>query len=201
MSRRDRDDWDGDDRKKRVPPMNERPYYMKRVENLFQGRRVYDYQRSIESFNLDTLKMIDAHEKPSDFTSNMFRNVSEDELRSALLMATHPLHQGHDLSSLIEAAGVLRLHHKLEDDDFTKLHEDQVEMLSAAAFVLVKTRLGDTAPPKLTYFVMERPEEAEAITAYLEKHHPNKSKIHRVDLDHLEDYLNDEVTSLREGTL
>lgn len=183
-----------------VPPMNERPYYQKRLERSI-GRSAYNAEQHLRRFDLETLKLMDAHHRVGDFGNVVLQRVDEKKLRSVLMILAYEDNKGYSFDHVMKAFETIIEHHSLDSNDLTKLHPKQVDMVAAAARFLAATSLNEFAPPKLTYYVMERLDDTDAIIDYAKQFFKRKDDANSVDIDHITQYIDTEAPALREGGL
>ena len=188
------------DEKVHVPPMNEKPYYVKRLERII-GTRVYNVEHYLGRYDLETLKLIDAHHRLTDFHGNRFRDTSDQLLRSVLCILSHEGNRENSFDATVAAYKVIKEHHVLGSEDLTSLHPKQIAMVAAASKFLVETNLNEYAPPRLTHYVMSRLDDVESIISYVKQFIKRKDDANSVDLNHITEYLDSESPALREGGL
>lgn len=183
-----------------VPPMNEKPYYLKRLERSI-GSRSYNATHYMSNYDLDTLKLMDAHHRPTDFGGNTLRETNDQLLRSVLLILSHEGNKGNSFDGTVSAYKVIKEHHVLSSENLASLHPKQVTMIAAASKFLVETNLNEFAPPRLTHYIMSRPADVEPIISYANQFIKRRDDANSIDLEHLTEYLDNGSPALREGGL
>jgi hypothetical protein len=94
----------------------------------------------------------------------------------------------------------MQAHHEMPSD-LTKANSQIVRSVGAACCFLATTSLFKQAPPRLTDFVMRRPDRVDDIIEFMKLHCTGQDAVHNIDLKHLDDYLDCPAPSLREGML
>jgi hypothetical protein len=183
-----------------VPPMNEKPYYVKRLERTI-GNRSYNAGHHLQNYNLPTLKLMDAHHRPSDFASNRLRDTNDQLMHNALLILSHQGNKDNSFDATITAYKVIKEHHILSSENISQLPPKQVVLIAAASKFLVETNLHEFAPPRLTHYVMSRADDVEHIISYVKQFFKRRDDANSVDLEHLTEYLDNGSPALRDGGL
>jgi hypothetical protein len=155
---------------------------------------------ALMKLRLSTLKMMDAHHCLLDFDPNTSA-FDEDVLRNRLLVNAYPQNQKYRLDMIGIALDSLSVTHRFPHADLTKAPSRQVELISAACGFLVETNLFMDAPPRLTEFVMQRPDRVDDIIRYMNTHCKERSAAHFIDLGHVANFLDCPAPAFQEGTL
>lgn len=151
-------------------------------------------------YSLSTLQMMDEHHRLQDLDYTTCTK-SEYQLRSILLISAQTDNRKHDFRSLEASLVAMTENHTIDYPDLTKASSKQAKLIGTACNFMITTGLYRVAPPRLTEFVMQRPDRVEDIISYVKTYCPESSDAHTIDLDHVSRFLDSPAQSLREGEL
>jgi hypothetical protein len=189
----------------RIVKAQEDDYYDRESKSLSNSER-YEFwshdRRSCETelreLTLSTLKMLDEYQHLKDVKTEWIRD--ESLLRSVLYASAYRGNEGHEHHSVSMALKVMTEYHGIPSD-ITGLKPKHADAVSAACNLLISTGLYEGCPPRLSAFVMQRPDVVQDVIEYVKQRKAYGTAAHDIDVEHLTEVLDSPSQSLREGTL
>jgi hypothetical protein len=189
----------------------ERARYAKRIEaHLNKAHRdrhewPYDFAtrngfpQALQKLRLSTLKMLEEYDRPTEIGTHDL-TYNENLLRSALFIGKQGSVHSNGLYAMMMATRTMTERYGVPED-ITTMQPKDAEAVAAACAFMIETMTFEKCPPRVTAFVMERPDRLDDLLDYMKVRFAPGGDPDSIDTELMAEFLDSPAQPLRAGAL